>query len=127
MSQKDNAGLKPRQYTLHAACIQKQKLRFSRSVPAHLRIEVLNREEPTCQMCGLAPGEVDSATNKTAALQVDFIEGKESLGTDELSGLRILCSVCREGRRRMAAGRPQDRLAVVSDLECQSRRSGSRL
>ena len=116
MSQNDSAEVKSRRELPSDVSLPNRLCHFSRTVSASFRTEVLDREDPTCQMCGLGPGEIDSATNRRVALHVDCVQGKEYSGTDELSGLRILCSVCREGRKKITIGKP-DAFWLLSQVQ----------
>jgi 5-methylcytosine-specific restriction endonuclease McrA len=81
-------------------------LKFSRSISAKLRAAVLNRDDLTCQMCGIARGEIDEASGRKVCLHIGHIQEKILGGKDELMGLRVLCSTCNRGAKYITAERP---------------------
>jgi hypothetical protein len=66
----DRADLKPGQYLLTEKPPEKSAVRFTRSFSARLRAEVLDRNEFTCVMCGLCPGEIDPDTGRKVRLHI---------------------------------------------------------
>jgi 5-methylcytosine-specific restriction endonuclease McrA len=78
----------------------------SRAVPAALRAEALGHDGFTCHMCGLAPGEIDSATGRRARLHVSYLIDKKLGGKDQLSNLWAACSICIEGSKDIATEKP---------------------
>jgi len=48
-------------------------------------------------MCGIGPGETDTATGKRARLHIDYVVDKKLGGKDKLSNLAAACSICVEG------------------------------
>jgi 5-methylcytosine-specific restriction endonuclease McrA len=73
---------------------------------AKLRAEVLDRNGFTCQMCGLAPGDIDSSTGRKVRLHIGHIKDKSLGGKDELSNLRALCSTCNQGAKNITGEKP---------------------
>ena len=106
LTHNDNAGLRPGQYLLKSAPLKSSTVRFSRCISAKLRAEVLDRNGFTCQMCGLAPGEVDPATGRKVRLHIGHIVDKSLGGKDELSNLRTLCSTCNQGAKNITTEKP---------------------
>jgi 5-methylcytosine-specific restriction endonuclease McrA len=106
LTHNDNAGLKPGQYLLTHAPPNKPNVRFSRSISARLRAEVLDRNGFTCQMCGLTPGEIDPETRRKVRLHIGHIVDKNIGGKDELSNLRALCSTCNQGAKNITTEKP---------------------
>jgi hypothetical protein len=102
----DDAGLKPGQYLLKEAPPEKSNVRFSRSISAKLRAEVLDRNGFTCQMCGLTPGEIDPETRRKVRLHIGHIVDKSIGGKEELSNLRSLCSTCNQGAKNVTTEKP---------------------
>jgi 5-methylcytosine-specific restriction endonuclease McrA len=107
LSHNDSADLKPGQYLLRERPSLKERPHFARSISARLRAEALDRNGFTCQMCGLAPGDIDPATNRKVRLHVGHIEDKSLGGKDELSNLRVLCSTCNQGAKNITAEKPR--------------------
>ena len=102
----DSADLKPGQYLLKEAPPQKSALMFSRPISAKLRAEVLDRNGSTCQMCGLAPGDIDPSTGRMVRLHIGHIKDKSLGGRDELTNLRSLCSTCNQGAKNITTEKP---------------------
>jgi hypothetical protein len=61
-----------------------------RSLPNHLRVQVLARDKYRCLMCGRDKSEV--------ALEVDHVKPVAQGGTDELDNLATLCRLCNNGK-----------------------------
>ena len=114
----DRADLKPGQYLLEKAP-PKIVVAIARGISAKLKAEVLDRNGFTCQMCGLAPGDIDLATGRNVRLHVGHIKDKNLGGKDELSNLRALCSTCNQGAKNITGEKPS-----VIWLLSQIRRSG---
>lgn len=106
LSHNDMADLKPGQYLLEKAPAANPAVKFSRSISAKLRAEVLDRNGFTCQMCGLTPGDIDPATNRKVRLHLGHIKDKNLGGKDELSNLRALCSTCNQGAKNITGEKP---------------------
>ena len=69
----------------------KQKDVSKRNVPAKVRVQVLDRDNSTCQLCGatIADG---------VKLHVDHIVPLSKGGTNELDNLQTLCQDCNLGK-----------------------------
>jgi 5-methylcytosine-specific restriction endonuclease McrA len=116
LSHNDLAELKPGQYVLHD---RKPQPAFERDVSKEIRSLVLDRNGFTCQMCGAAAGEPHpfDAGRKTR-LHIGHVVDKSMGGSDELSNLRAVCSVCNEGAANVTADRP-----TLLKLKTQVRRA----
>lgn len=106
LSHNDSKELRPGQYLLRERPAIEYRPKFKRGISARLRAEVLDRNGFTCQMCGITPGEIDSATKRAARLHVGHIVDKTLGGKDELSNLRALCSSCNQGAKNITVEKP---------------------
>lgn len=104
VSHNDRSDLKPGQYILVSA---KPEPAFERNISKETRALVLDRNGFTCQMCGAAAGEPHpyDLTRKTR-LHIGHIIDKSHGGTDDVSNLRAVCSVCNEGAANITHDRP---------------------
>ncbi|NTU42625.1 MAG: HNH endonuclease [Nitrospirales bacterium] len=92
----DRADLKPGEYILETL---QQKPVISRAISPQLRNEILERNGFTCQLCGAGPGDTDPFNpHRKVRLHIDHIVPISQGGTDEKDNLRVLCSVCNQGR-----------------------------
>ena len=122
LSHKDRADLKPNQYLLET---DKRVLAFSRDISRETRARVLDRNGNTCQMCGLAAGDVDPFNPmRTVRLTMGHILDKSKGGDDSVNNLRALCTNCNEGIQNASMPKPdrvhllsQIRRATISDQE----------
>ena len=64
LTQYDSAQLSSGQYLLKEQPPEQPAVAFVRGVSTKLRAEVLDRNDFTCQMCGVTPGDVDPATGR---------------------------------------------------------------
>ena len=115
LTHNDSADLKPGQYLLVEAPSETAGIRFTRSISAKLRAEVLDRNGFTCQMCGLTPGDIDTNTGRKVRLHIGHIIDKSLGGKDELSNLRALCSTCNQGAKNITTEKPS-RLWLLSQI-----------
>jgi hypothetical protein len=100
----DRSDLKPGQYLL---VDPKPLPAFERSMSKEIRALVLERNGFTCQMCGVAAGEPHPYDpHRKTRLHIGHIIDKSHGGSDDLSNLRALCSVCNEGAANIAPERP---------------------
>lgn len=106
LSHHDTADLKPGQYLMRERPPEKDNVKFTKGISARLRAAVLDRNGFTCQMCGLAPGEIDPNTGRKVRLHIGHIIDKSLGGKDELSNLRALCSTCNQGAKNITAEKP---------------------
>ncbi len=105
LTHNDTTDLKPGQYLLRDKPRTKH-VAFARGISTKLRAEVLDRNGFTCQMCGLTPGDIDSATGRKVRLHIGHIKDKSLGGKDELSNLRALCSTCNQGAKNITPEKP---------------------
>ena len=99
----DRTDLKPGQYIMVSV---NRRPSFERSIPKKVRALVLDRNGNTCQMCGIAAGEVHTFDGRPARLHIGHIVDESHGGTHEPQNLRALCSVCNEGSSNLTAPRP---------------------
>lgn len=93
---------------------------FARDVSKEVRAYVLDRNGFTCQMCGAVAGEPHPYdSSRKTRLHIGHIVDKSKGGTDDLSNLRALCSVCNEGAQNITLPRAGPR-----ELLIQLRRAG---
>lgn len=118
LTHNDRSELKPGQYLLETA---KPQPAFERALSKEARAFVLDRNGFTCQMCGAVAGETHpyDSTRKTR-LHIGHINDKSKGGSDELSNLRAICSVCNEGAQNVMLIRPD-----LKQLLIQIRRATS--
>lgn len=91
----DLSSLKPGEYILRS---QNSRPAFSRGISKETRALVLARNGFTCHMCGAGAGEPSPYDpSKPTRLHIGHIVDKSHGGSDELSNLRVVCSVCNEG------------------------------
>ena len=81
---------------------------FANEIPEHLRLAALSSVEFACFMCGATQG-VRNPYNllDPIRLRVSYIIDKQKGGSDELSNLRALCSICNEGAQNISPKRPE--------------------
>jgi hypothetical protein len=99
----DRSDLKPGQYML----IDLKLLpAFEREISKETRAYVLDRNGFTCQMCGIAAGELHPFDGRKTRLHIGHIVDKSMGGTDDHANLRAICSVCNEGAANITLERP---------------------
>ena len=104
LTNNDRSDLRPGQYLLLDA---KPRPAFARGISKRVRAEVLDRNGLTCQMCGAVAGEPHPADpSRKTRLHIGHTIDKSVGGTDELSNLRALCSICNEGAKNLTPDRP---------------------
>ena len=104
LSHNDRSDLKPGQYILLDA---KPEPAFARDISKETRALVLDRNGFTCQMCGAAAGEAHPYDpSRKTRLHLGHILDKSHGGTDDISNLRAICSVCNEGAANITMDRP---------------------
>lgn len=96
LSYKDRIDLKPTEYIL----VSLERLpAIERSISSQLRMEILERNGFTCQLCGRTGGDPDpSALNRKVRLVIDHEIPIAQGGTNERNNLRVLCSACNQAR-----------------------------
>lgn len=120
LSHKDRANLKPGQYLLET---DKRLPAFERSISKETRARVLERNGYTCQMCGIAAGDLDPFNPaRTIQLTMGHIIDKLKGGDDSMDNLRAVCTNCNEGLQNTSPMKPdrkhlltQIRRATISD------------
>lgn len=111
LTHNDRATLKPGEYLLEDP---KPIPAFARNISRETRAAVLERNGYTCQMCGSAAGEPHPYDpGRKTRLHLGHIIDKSKGGTDELSNLRAICSVCNEGIQNTAPMRPDLKLLLI--------------
>ncbi len=104
LTHNDRSDLKPASICLSTPSLS---LPFSRNISKEMRAQVLDRNGFTCQMCGAVAGEPHPYDHgRKTRLHIGHIVDKSLGGTDELSNLRAICSVCNEGAANITADRP---------------------
>lgn len=104
LSHKDRTDLKPNQYLLETT---KRLPAFKRNISKETRAWVLERNGYTCQMCGVAAGDVDPFnTARTVRLTMGHIIDKSKGGDDSPSNLRAVCTNCNEGLQNASLPKP---------------------
>jgi hypothetical protein len=99
----DRSDLKPGQYIL----IDTKLLpAFDRGISKETRSIVLDRNGYTCQMCGVAAGELHPFDGRKVRLHIGHIIDKSQGGSDDSANLRAVCSVCNEGASNITVNRP---------------------
>lgn len=95
-SYKDRVDLKLSEYVL----VSIERLpAVERSVSNQLRMEILERNGFTCQLCGRTGGDADpSDPTRKVRLVIDHEIPIEQGGTNDRSNLRVLCTACNQAR-----------------------------
>lgn len=96
---------------------------FPREISKETRARVIERNGYTCQMCGLAAGDIDPYNPaRTIRLTMGHIIDKSKGGDDSENNLRAVCSNCNEGLQNAGLPKPdtvwllsQIRRATISD------------
>ena len=108
----DRSELKPGQYML-VDVIQIQS--FERGISKETRAFVLDRDGFTCQVCGVAAGEIHPYDGRKTRLHIGHIIDKSMGGTDDAGNLRAVCSVCNEGASNLTLNRP-DTIKLIAQV-----------
>lgn len=99
LSHYDRADLKPDEYIL----VSLERLpRGEHRIDPRVRARVLERDGSTCQLCGRTIGDLDDDTGRGVRLHIDHIDPD---GPSEENNLRVLCSICNEGRSNLSIPR----------------------
>lgn len=122
LTHKDRADLKPNQYLLETP---KRVPAFTRNISKETRAWVLERNGYTCQMCGVAAGDIDPFNPaRTVRLTMGHIVDKSKGGDDTPNNLRAICTNCNEGLQNTALPKPdqihllaQIRRATITDQQ----------
>jgi hypothetical protein len=96
----DRPDLKPDEYILESL---EQAPVVARDVSARLRMEILERNGLTCQICGAGANEPDPLNpGRKTRLVVDHQVPLDQGGTNEKSNLRVICSACNAGKTNLS-------------------------
>ena len=113
LTHRDRRDLKPGQYLLET---DKRLPQFARAISKETRAYVLERNGYTCQMCGLAAGDVDPFdATRSVRLTMGHIIDKSKGGPDTPNNLRAICTNCNEGLQNIAPPKP-DRLHLLTQV-----------
>jgi hypothetical protein len=113
LSHKDRADLKPNQYILETTA---RLPAFKRDVSKETRAYVLERNGYTCQMCGMAAGDLDPFNSeRTVRLTMGHIIDKSKGGDDSPQNLRAVCTNCNEGLQNSSPPKP-DRILLLAQV-----------
>lgn len=104
LTHKDRGDLKPGQYILTS--LDRREAAFERGISKETRAFVIDRDGNTCQMCGVAAGEIHPFDGRPAKMQLGHVIDKTKGGSDEADNLKLLCSVCNEGASNLTLIRP---------------------
>ena len=85
---------------------------FESGIPQEIRTKALD-SELSCYMCGVAPGETDSATGETAKLCVSFNPSGKRVGACDLCDLLVSCAICNEGMEQLYEERRMRALQLI--------------
>jgi hypothetical protein len=80
---------------------------FPDSMIENLRSIVRDNDLLTCDKCGIAAGEVDTATGIRARLHVRYLRRSSSEEEGDLSNFQATCSICIAGAKYLTAPRPR--------------------
>lgn len=109
----DRSDMKPGQYLLVDL---KPLPAFERGISKETRAYVLDRNGFTCQMCGVAAGELHPFDKgRKTRLHIGHIIDKSMGGTDDPNNLRAICSVCNEGASNLTLNRP-DTIKLIAQV-----------
>lgn len=100
----DDSSLKPGQYKL----VDLNRLPvIAAGVSKEMRALILDRNGFTCQMCGVAAGEIHPFDGRPVRLHIGHIQDAMHGGrSDDPNNLKALCSVCNEGAATLTLPRP---------------------
>jgi len=112
----DDSALKPGQYKL----VDLKRLPvIDAGVSKEMRAFILDRNGFTCQMCGVAAGEIHPFDGRPVRLHIGHIQDAMHGGrSDDPNNLKALCSVCNEGAATFTLPRP-----IFSQIKAQVNRA----
>jgi len=115
LTHNDRDSLRPGEYIL----ISRDRVpRVSHKIDAKTRSRVLIRNGFTCQDCGRTSGDPDPLNpNRKIRLHIDHIDPN---GPSDDTNLRVLCSVCNEGRSNLTL--PRSTINILSAVRKANRR-----
>lgn len=92
----DRADLKPGEYILESLT---RSPAIDRGISPQLRMEILERNGFTCQMCGSGAGDKDPYNpSRKVRLHIDHIKPLTQGGDNVRENLRVLCSTCNQAK-----------------------------
>lgn len=93
---RDDASLKPDEYRLVSL---NRDASIARGITPQLRIQILERNGFTCQLCGAGAGDPDDLEpSRKVRLHIDHIVPVSQGGTNTYDNLRAVCSTCNQAR-----------------------------
>lgn len=96
LSHVDRHDLKPGEYILETL---DRLPAIERAISPQLRIEILERNGFTCQICGAGAGDPDPYnSSRKVRLHVDHKIPISQGGTNDKSNLWVVCSTCNQGK-----------------------------
>lgn len=99
LTHRDKHDLKPGQYLLISSVAVPV---IGRGISAQLRMEIMERNGFSCQLCGRTANDPDPLnTNRKIQLHIDHINPASHGGSVDKNNLRVLCSVCNQGRSNL--------------------------
>jgi hypothetical protein len=111
LTHNDRSDLKPGQYLL---LDPKPIPAFERSISKEVRAYVLDRNGFTCQMCGAVASEPHPYDpSRRTRLHIGHVIDKSVGGSDDVSNLRAICSVCNEGAKNLTLDRPSQQKLLI--------------
>lgn len=121
---RDDTTLRPGQWILRSVK-KREHVKFAGTVSREIRARVLERNGYTCQMCGIAAGDLHPHDGCRATLHMAHILDKSKGGKPVMENLKAFCSVCNEGAQNIQPVPPttRDVLATIrrADLGAQKR------
>lgn len=95
-SYRDRADLTSDQYILETL---DRLPKVDRTIPPRLRMEILERNGFTCQLCGAGPGDQDPYNpQRKVRLQIDHVIPANQGGQTHEDNLRVTCSACNQAK-----------------------------
>ena len=69
-----------------------------KSISDRKRLEVLKRDNFTCQSCGKSPAHYPELQIDVVKLEIDHMQPHSRGGSDDLENLQTLCMQCNRGK-----------------------------
>ena len=118
-SHHDDNSLSQNEYRLVSEPPEAGPKQESPTISRRVRAEVLARDGSTCQMCGVAAGDIGE-DGRPVRLHMGHIVDKSHGGTPEPSNLRALCSTCNEGAKNLTREPPR-RIWLLTQVRTATR------
>lgn len=97
-SNNDDPALRPGEYRLTGEPPEDNGIVKRKALSAARRVEVFERDESTCRICGAGLDDIDPQfPHRKVRLHVDHIVPRSQGGGDDMKNLRTLCSTCNQG------------------------------